>query len=321
MCSQFVIMLLLILAGCADHRDRPSLAPGQITELDTIPFFPQKKYQCGPAALATLLSASRVVVTPDILVPQVYIPGRKGSLQPELVAASRRYGRIPYIIDGELSSLYEELKGGRPILVLQNLGLDIIPVYHYAVVTAMVGGDKIVLRSGTKKRLVMDTRKFLTTWRRTDSWGMIILKPGELPENSDPLKYLRTVNSFERTGNVKQAEKAYRAAVKRWPQHQTAIFALGNNYLAQEKYDKAAMIYQKLLSINPENLAAANNLAESLVRRGCLGRGSDVIGQAVALAKKINSPLKNTIIETQQEIAQQLERGESKIEKDCAGSL
>ena len=37
----------------------------EYVELKQVPFFPQTEYQCGPAALATVLNASGVKVTPD----------------------------------------------------------------------------------------------------------------------------------------------------------------------------------------------------------------------------------------------------------------
>ena len=41
-------------------------------ELRDTPFFPQEEYQCGPAALATVLAASGVAVSPDDLTGKVY---------------------------------------------------------------------------------------------------------------------------------------------------------------------------------------------------------------------------------------------------------
>ncbi|HKK22781.1 MAG TPA: hypothetical protein VJ947_03765, partial [Pseudohaliea sp.] len=66
--------VLLFLAGCASVGvPVASLAPAAV-ELDATPFFPQQRYQCGPAALATVLSASGVPVEPAALVDEVYIP-------------------------------------------------------------------------------------------------------------------------------------------------------------------------------------------------------------------------------------------------------
>ena len=88
----------LVLAGCASRG--PQLPPVTVAglpasvELDSTPFFPQQDYQCGPAALATVLVASGAQVSPDELVAEVYLPGRKGSLQAELIAAARARGRV-----------------------------------------------------------------------------------------------------------------------------------------------------------------------------------------------------------------------------------
>ena len=57
------VLLLLVLGGCAQlvpqtmalRTGWPSGVP-QSVELDSVPFFPEDDYQCGPAALATVLA-------------------------------------------------------------------------------------------------------------------------------------------------------------------------------------------------------------------------------------------------------------------------
>ena len=118
-----------------------------------MPFFPQTEYQCGPAALATLLAHLGADVVADDLVSEVYVAGLKGSLQPELLGATRRHGFVPYVISPEPSAIVSELASGRPVLVLQNLGLERAPVWHYAVVVG-VDGDEVILRSGAQERRI-----------------------------------------------------------------------------------------------------------------------------------------------------------------------
>ncbi|MET0987939.1 MAG: hypothetical protein ABW034_21275, partial [Steroidobacteraceae bacterium] len=90
-----VLVILLATSGCQSSlRSLPDDLPERV-ELEQVPFFPQAEYQCGPAALATVLEAAGVATTPDALVPIVYLPARKGTLQTELVAATRRFDRIP----------------------------------------------------------------------------------------------------------------------------------------------------------------------------------------------------------------------------------
>ena len=120
--------------------------------LDTVPFFPQQAYQCGPAAMAMVLGWSGLPVTPDNLVDEVYTPGRLGSLQPNLIAAARRRGRLAYPFNGP-QPLLAELAAGHPVVVLQNLGTATYPAWHYAVVVGRDRStDQILLHSGTRAR-------------------------------------------------------------------------------------------------------------------------------------------------------------------------
>jgi len=119
------LALLTLLGACASTAPAPPR--GAASELSAVPFFPQTEYQCGPAALATVLVHSGVTTRPETLTPQIYLPGRKGSLQLELLAAARRAGRIPFTLTGGPDALLAELAAGNPVLVLQNLGLRSLP--------------------------------------------------------------------------------------------------------------------------------------------------------------------------------------------------
>ena len=127
----FLVLLLVTLAGCATPQTERLLetAPAfpRPVELTAVPFFPQEAYQCGPAALATVLNSSGLNVTPEALAPQVYLPERQGSLQFELLAAARRHGRVPYVLRPQLETLVTEVASGHPVLVLQNLGVAALP--------------------------------------------------------------------------------------------------------------------------------------------------------------------------------------------------
>ena len=87
-----VLFLGALLVGCAAPQTRVLLdnAPPNLpqrVELTATPFYPQETHQCGPAALATALASAGLPLGPDVLTAQVYVPGREGSLQPEMLAA------------------------------------------------------------------------------------------------------------------------------------------------------------------------------------------------------------------------------------------
>lgn len=238
-------------------------------ELTSVPFFPQEENQCGPAALAALLVSSDVVTLPDLLSPSLYIPKRQGTLQLEMIATIRSYSRVPYQLRPEVDAIVAELRAGRPVLVLQNLGLNIWPVYHYAVVIGILTDGDLILRSGTTERLIMKREAFLSTWQKAGQWAMIALKATELPADHDLARYLSAVSRIEAIGNAHLAEECYRTVLARHPHNDPAVFGLANTMFAQAHFTTAATFYSYLLRRNPNHAEAANNLAEALSALHC----------------------------------------------------
>ena len=224
----FLLALTTLLSACVVRGPfiPANLAPGAraSVELDGTPFFPQKKYQCGPAALASVLVASDVVTTPEALVPLVYIPARKGSLQVEMQAAPRKFERLSYLLSPNMDSILAEINAGRPVLVLHNYGLPILPRWHYAVVIGYDSArDRFILRSGLKRRDEWRVRTFMVAWHHAHRWAMVVLRPGEIPVIADPRLYLEAAADFEHGASPEDALLVFDAAVKRWPSEAVAL--------------------------------------------------------------------------------------------------
>lgn len=264
-------VLASLALGCAATSLRSTLPDGAASvELSETPFFAQERYQCGPAALATVLSASGVAVEPDALVHQVYIPARRGSLQVEMLAASRAHGRLAYVISGELGAVLAELAAGRPVLVLQNLGLELWPRWHYAVVVGFdARHDAVILRSGLEPRARVPRERFVQTWRRAGAWGFVVVRPGELPAVVDEGRYLEAAAALESAGRTRAARRAYQTAVRRWPANPVAWLGLGNTHYVQGDLHAAESAYRRLLEHAPDSPVARNNLAQVLTEREC----------------------------------------------------
>ena len=157
------ILLLGALAACATPQTARLVEdPGGLpvrAELTEVPFFPQEKYYCGPAALATVLAWSGLPVTQESIAPAVYTPGREGKLRGAVISAARRNGRLAVPVT-RLDDMLSEIAAGHPVMVFQNLALDWVPLWHFAVA---VGYDlearELYLRSGLQERrvTVMDT--------------------------------------------------------------------------------------------------------------------------------------------------------------------
>jgi hypothetical protein len=283
--SRLLPALFVGLAGCVSIPPSVSELPeaGGSIELASTPFYPQERYQCGPAALTTVLAQSGAEVLLEDIVDKVYLPGRQGSLQFELMAAARTEGRLPYRVDGTLEAIWKELEAGRPVLVLQNLGVAAIPSWHYAVVVGIdAERGEIILRSGTQKRRVTRTRTYLHTWRRGGYWGMVVLEPGELPATIDRARYFESIAALEEIGRAEEATAAWQTASGKWPGDPVALFGLANAYLAQQEYVSAERVYRDLLGREPKMIAARNNLALTLAEQGKYDAAMEEIGRALS---------------------------------------
>ena len=267
--------LALALAACATNPMADALMkappPGLHgeAELTEVPFFPQERYQCGPAALATVLAASGVPAAPDQLVDQVYIPARQGTLRTEMVAAARRHGRLPYTLAPSLADLLREVRAGRPVLVFQNLGIAWYPQWHFAVVVGFdLRAGELVLRSGMTRRRRTNLKLFERTWARGDHWAMVVVPPGEVPATAHPDAYFRAVVGYERSGDAGGALAAYEAGLRRWPDHPSLTMGYASLRHGRGELGEAIDALSRLVASHPDYAPAHNNLASLLLQAG-----------------------------------------------------
>ncbi|MFN2309550.1 MAG: PA2778 family cysteine peptidase [Gammaproteobacteria bacterium] len=292
-----LLLSTLALAGCMPVTRVADEGPA--VELTEVPFFPQEDYQCGPAALASVLQWSGVPATPATLAPTLMIPARQGSLQIELLAQARAQGRVPFLIPGELAALQAELAAGHPVIILQNLAFAWRPAWHYAVV---VGSDPatqtLVLRSGREPRHRLGWTLFERTWARADRWGMVVLRPGELPVSVPPEAVLAAVIPFEEHQAWAVAEAVYRSAAARWPGQ--AVFRLGqaNSLHAQARLTEAETLYRGLIVDFPDDPVIYNNLALVLADGGRWQEAEALVARALELG----GPLREEFEDTQRQI-------------------
>lgn len=298
------MLAALLSQGCATNPSLrvPATAATTGALLDAVPFHPQTAFQCGPAALATVLGASGAPAAPEALAPQVYLPERQGSLQVELLAAARRAGRIAYVVDPVPEALWAELGAGRPVLVLQNLWVRSLPKWHYAV---LVGADatrnQMVLNSGDRRGLRLRAPVFMRTWDWAGRWGMVTLAPGELPANADPARYLLAVADFEKVAGADAAAPAYRAALRSWPNDPRAHLALGNHAYATQDRPQAARHYRDGLRLAPADPVLGNNLASVLGELNCKPEAIAVLA-VVQAQLPADSPWRSRIADTTREV-------------------
>lgn len=304
------VFLLLWLGGCATPQtqalleQRSGQLPQQV-ELDKVPFFPQETHQCGPAALAMALNAGGARVTPQDLTAQVYLPGREGSLQVEMLAATRRNGLLAYELAPKLDDLLAEVAAGSPVVVLQNLALSWYPIWHYAVV---VGYDlqraEIILRSGTEQRQVLPLTTFEHTWERGGYWAMLALPPGSVPRTATEVSYMSAAVALEMTGQPNSAEAAYESALRRWPGNLTARIGMGNAAYAQGDTMRAEGAYRQATLDHPDSAIAFNNLAQALADQQRYPEALAAADYAVSLGGTEQAAARGTLEEIKNKMRQ-----------------
>ncbi|MDT0636320.1 PA2778 family cysteine peptidase [Spectribacter hydrogenoxidans] len=304
-----MLLVALALVGCAARgpvlvdRTGPDATPVLLTDT---PFFAQERYQCGPAALAMMLQASGVETRPAELVDEVWIPELEGSLQAEMAATARRQGRMPHVIQPDLDSLLAELRDGRPVLVLENLGWNIYPIWHYAVVIGFHPADDVmVLHTGIDRAKRVTTADFMDDWGKAEHWAMVLLEPGELPAGDEPGRFLRSAVALEQSDHGDMARRAYEAATRRWPDQPAAWLGLGNVSYQLGDLPRAVQAYRAMLARFPESAPAHNNLAEVLAGQGCRDQALDHAEQAVkasdgdmqAVARKTRAAIRDMAVD------------------------
>lgn len=262
---------------------RPSdLSPR--AELADVPFFPQEEYQCGPAALATVLNAAGVIIQPEALVEQVYLPGRKGSLQVEMLAATRRHGMVAYELAPAMTDLLAEVAAGNPVVVLENFGVPIYPLWHYAVVVGYdIDTGDIILRSGVKRRETMPLILFERLWSHSAYWAMLALPPSRLPATATESRYLSATLELEKTRQLQSAKRAYAALLTRWPQSLAGRIGLGNTAYALGEIGEAEQAFRRAALDHQQSAPAYNNLAQTLADQGRYSEALDAARKAVGL--------------------------------------
>jgi len=287
----FLISSALFLSGCTSlspqtlalKEQRPTDLPSHI-ELEQVPFVKQEDNFCGPSALAMVLNAEGINVSLDTLIQEVYLPGREGSLQVEMLAAVRRHGLVAYPLAPKFIDVLREIAAGMPVITLENYGFKWYPKWHYSV---MIGYNldefEVIRRSGEKPRRVVPMGIFEKVWQPGGYWAMVAVPPDRVPVTATETNYATAVVALEKAGQVKNALIAYNAMLERWPDSLAAQMGRGNAAYALHDLATAEAAFRRASTDHPDSAAAFNNLAQVLLDQGRLDDALRAAEQAVSL--------------------------------------
>ncbi|MEN9452708.1 MAG: hypothetical protein RLZZ369_1767 [Pseudomonadota bacterium] len=266
-----------MLSGCAwlpatpqtDHLSQPFAWSGKRQlALTNVPVVLQEPDFCGPAALSMALQQAGLPVSQDELAQKVFLPGRAGTLQTDMLAGPRHFGFVGYELDGQLSSLLKATEQGHSPIVLLNLGLSWAPQWHYALVIGYdLDQSEIILRSGTYARQAMPLRTFEHTWARSQHWAMVLASPGSLPTTVDAIHAEQAALGFEQVNQGRRSIPVWASIAQRWPNRLLAQLALGNAYMNSGQWTQAAHTFEKVCD-QFDSAIAWNNLAQVHLHQG-----------------------------------------------------
>ena len=252
------------LGACAAPFDPETSITADVptrAAVPNVPLIAQEAFYCGPAALAMVMQWAGQDVTQDQIAALSFTEGAGGTYTADMIGSARRTGQLAVEIH-TLDQLLGEIAAGHPVIVFQNLGVAIAPVWHYGVVTGYdVQADTVMLNSGQEAQMVLPFGIFDRSWTRGDRWALVVLPPDQLPATAREADVLSAVAALERVGQLDAAETAYETGAGRWPDNWLWQFGLGNTRYARGDLQGARRALRRARSLAPDIPEIRNNLA------------------------------------------------------------
>ena len=273
----FFLLLVAGLSGCASNTiqtDELYSSPLNLKAAvnNPAPFIEQAAGHCGPATLAMAIGATGSEYRIDEITSQVYSPQSRGSLQENMISAARRQGYMAVPISG-MKALLKELEAGHVVIIFENLGISLIPQWHYALVTGYdLQTKNLVMHSGPHPNEFVDMKEFELSWKLTDYWALVVLPPGEVSASASEMTQLQAAAALEKIEKLDAAKRAYLGILANWPQSLIARIGLGNVYYNQGDYWSAVRFLQTASKLYPDSIEARKNLQ---VAQEALKTGTD----------------------------------------------
>lgn len=308
-----VVLIAFWLAGCSSTGDIYLKKPTKLhVEMKAVPFYSQKAYLCGPASLKMVTEYWRKKgagirdVSYATIEKVTFVPGKKGSLQPQMVAAARKLGLIA-IESTKRADLFELVNGGFPVIVLLNQGTESIPVWHYAVVIGFdIDRQLVILRSGDTKRQAMKVSTFYEFFKKSGYWKLIAVPDTMVPPSVEEGAYMKAVYDMEQTFDDEIVQIAYETALNEWPDSLRVKLIAANYFFDKYHYEIAYSLYDDVLKKEPDDPIALNNMAETLYYLGEFEESLGFIDKAI----KNHGKFKKEFDDTRRKILDSIESGE-----------
>src|SRR3989338_2865142 len=181
-----IAISFFLLYGCAPNtgiikknisQGSTEFTPKPDFYINNVPFFPQKRYYCGPASLAGVMNFYGVSVTEEEIAKEVYNPKLSGTLSMDILIYARTKGFDALYYKGNMEDIKKYISMGKPVILFLDLGYFFYPVRHYIVATGY--NDKmgyLIAHSGVEKDKIFSYKEIQSAWEKT-GFGTILISP------------------------------------------------------------------------------------------------------------------------------------------------
>jgi len=256
------------LSGCATsftHRVNPPaiLESRETLYLKDVPAVDQRAYQCGPAALESVIRYWGGNADADSIGEGIYKPGSRGVLNFSLAQYAKTEGFWSEIHEERAGDgLKNWLRRGVPPIVMLDSGVLWARAYHFVVLKGFDDHQGIFYaNTGVPETQAIEYKEFERRWKKAGYWSLIISPPEKVDWDLSEAQSVELALIFEKNGDLIQAERWLESALKMNPESVPAKFNLANIYLKSKRFGQATLIYQGLLKSNPGRSEISNNLA------------------------------------------------------------
>ncbi|MBU2917150.1 PA2778 family cysteine peptidase [Psychrosphaera sp. F3M07] len=274
---------LLLLTACTTTPQttgllqNPNSVNNNVHVIANVPFMPQQQFYCGPTTISEVANFYNVDTSPETLAPNLFIPGREGSLQIEMVSAVRQLGLVAYTKKGSLQEILSLVEQNVPIIVLQNNGLSWYPQWHYSVVVGYdLTNQNIKLHTGLDEYKSIPLTLFERTWSRANFWYLAPMPLTLQVSDLNMMNYLSAAQDFIQIGMAQSGITSLHTATELWPENWLPYFLLGNSYIHKNP-KLASDIFQQGFEFANESPDYINNYAYSVAISGCKARALELV--------------------------------------------
>jgi len=174
--ARYIYILLLplaILFSCAGTQE---VTPTKASHLiEDVAFYPQQKYQCGPASLAGVLNYWGLDISPEEIAIEIYSKSARGTLDVDMILYTERKGLKARHYKGSLEDIRSNIDSGYPLIVLVDYGFWVYQNNHFMVVVGY-NENGVVVNSGKDRLKSIPFKGFLKSWGKTKFWTLLVTK-------------------------------------------------------------------------------------------------------------------------------------------------